>query len=151
MTLVVFSLFVCVPALADEGKDEPGKEKDRKPYSEKYDKKKDESGKGKYYGGMVTEKPIFSVMATLNWTYLRGTILLRANVAYGTRIALLDSNRLLLDAVRYPPGSWVITHPKDRPGYAHVTVYDPQHPGGVYVEGEFNIGSGTFIRVIHNR
>jgi len=43
------------------------------------------------------------------------------------------------DAVTVPPGAWVITYPKDRPGYAHVTVYDPQRPGSDYVEGEFNI------------
>lgn len=150
MTLVVFSLLVCVPALADEGKDESGKGKDRKSYSEKYDKKKDESGKGKYGNGDRE-------------TYFQRNGYTRLNIPPGhypppgeCRIWYPDRPAgqqppPTRGCSQVPPGAWVITHPKDRPGYAHVTVYDPQRPGSVYVEGEFNIGSGKFIRVNLNK
>lgn len=47
-----------------------------------------------------------------------------------------------------PPGAWVIRHPQDNPDHVHVTVFDPQRPGAVLVVGEFNIGSGVFVRVV---
>lgn len=52
-----------------------------------------------------------------------------------------------------PPGAWLIRHPVDRPQYVHVEVYetvvaDPRRPPGVMVIGEFDIGSGSFVRVV---
>jgi len=47
-----------------------------------------------------------------------------------------------------PPGAWVIRHPYDRPDYVHVIVYEPRRPGNIYVIGEFEIASGAFVRVI---
>jgi len=151
MTLVVFSLVVCAPAFADEGKDESGKGKDRKTYTEKYDKKKGESGKGKDY----KEKYDY---ADRN-TYFQRHGYTQLNIPPGhypppgeCRIWYPDrpagQQPPPTGCNNVPPGAWVITHPKDRPGYAHVTVFDPHRPGSVYVEGEFNIGSGTFMRVI---
>lgn len=49
---------------------------------------------------------------------------------------------------RVPPGAWLMRHPADRPDHVHVTVYDPYDPGRVQVVGEFEIGSGVFIRVV---
>lgn len=50
-----------------------------------------------------------------------------------------------------PPDAWVIRHPKDRPGYVHVTVYEPQRPSVVLVVGEFEIGTGAFVRIVLGR
>lgn len=47
-----------------------------------------------------------------------------------------------------PPGAWVIHHPYDHPNHVHVSVYEPDFPGEVYVIGEFEIDSGAFLRVI---
>lgn len=47
-----------------------------------------------------------------------------------------------------PPGAWLIRHPEDRPDHVHVVVYEPNRPGDVYVVGEFEIGSGSFVRVV---
>lgn len=151
MTLVVFTLFVCVSALADEGKDESGKGKDRKPYSEKYDKKKNESGKGKYYGGNGDRETYFQRHGYTQLNIPPGHYPPpgECRVWYPDRPA--GQQPPPTGCSNVPPGAWVITQPKDRPGYAHVTVYDPQRPGSIYVEGEFNIGSGTFIRVILNK
>ncbi|OPY77218.1 MAG: hypothetical protein A4E65_02816 [Syntrophorhabdus sp. PtaU1.Bin153] len=151
MTLIVFSLFVCVPALADEGKDESGKGKDRKLYSEKYDKKKDESGKGKYHGGNGDRESYFQRHGYTQLSIPPGHYPPpgECRIWYPDRPP--GQQPPSAGCSQVPPGAWVITHPKDRSGYAHVTVYDPQRPGSVYVEGEFDIGSGTFIRAILNR
>lgn len=47
-----------------------------------------------------------------------------------------------------PPGAWVIHHPHNLPDRVHVNVYEPGFPGRVYAVGEFDIGSGQFIRII---
>jgi hypothetical protein len=47
-----------------------------------------------------------------------------------------------------PAGAWVIRHPRDHPGHAHVFVYGPQRPGAVLVVGEFKIASGAFVRIV---
>jgi len=47
-----------------------------------------------------------------------------------------------------PPGAWLIRHPRDFPGHVYVNVYEPNYPGRVHVIGEFDIGSGQFIRII---
>lgn len=52
------------------------------------------------------------------------------------------------DCGHVPPGAWVIRHPRDLPGRVHVDVYEPGYPGRVHVIGEFDIGSGQFIRII---
>ncbi|WAK02282.1 hypothetical protein [Methylobacter sp. YRD-M1] len=52
------------------------------------------------------------------------------------------------DCGHVPPGAWVIRHPRGLPGRVHVNVYEPDYPGRVHVIGEFDIGSGQFIRII---
>lgn len=47
-----------------------------------------------------------------------------------------------------PAGAWVIRHPHDDPGHVHVTVYEPGRPGAILVIGEFQIASGTFVRIV---
>lgn len=47
-----------------------------------------------------------------------------------------------------PPGAWLIRHPADRPDHVHISVYDPYEPGAIQVVGEFEIGSGLFIRLV---
>lgn len=47
-----------------------------------------------------------------------------------------------------PPGAWMIRHPPAYPNHVHVHVYDQHRPGRVLVVGEFEISSGTFIRIV---
>lgn len=47
-----------------------------------------------------------------------------------------------------PAGAWLIQHPADLEDRVHVTVYDPDHPGAVLVVGEFDVGSGAFVRIV---
>ena len=47
-----------------------------------------------------------------------------------------------------PPGAWLIHHPENRPEHVHVVVYEPERPGKVLAVGEFEIGSGVFVRVV---
>ena len=47
--------------------------------------------------------PIFNVSVTHSYIFLPGIILLRANVAFGTRIALRNSNRFVSDAAKSLP------------------------------------------------
>lgn len=49
---------------------------------------------------------------------------------------------------RVPHGAWVIHHPHHHKDHVHVKVYDRHRPGTVLVVGEFEIGSGNFIRVV---
>lgn len=67
---------------------------------------------------------------------------------------------------RVPSGAWLIRHPEDDPGHVQVAVYD-EHRHDEYrpdehrrdehrrakiqAVGEFEIGSGKFVRVILNR
>lgn len=50
-----------------------------------------------------------------------------------------------------PAGAWLIQHPADLESSVHVTVYEPDHPGSVVAIGEFDIGSGLFIRVVFTK
>lgn len=47
-----------------------------------------------------------------------------------------------------PPGAWLIRHPADRPDHVHVVVYEPERPRVPLVVGEFEIGSGVFVKVV---
>lgn len=50
-----------------------------------------------------------------------------------------------------PPGAWLIEHPERDPDHVHVVVFDEHHPGTIKVVGEFNIGSGVFVRIVFGR
>jgi hypothetical protein len=57
---------------------------------------------------------------------------------------------------RVPPGVWLIYHPEDVPGHIQVTVYEADRPDEhrrpeIHAAGEFDIGSGEFVRVILDR
>jgi hypothetical protein len=57
---------------------------------------------------------------------------------------------------RVPPGAWLIHHPEDDPGHLQVAVCDEYSPdehrrSEIRAVGEFEIGSGKFVRVILNR
>ncbi len=123
------------------------------------DEEKDESGKGKKYshGGRYDNNG-GSYFHTHGYTHL--------NIPKGhypppgeCRIWYPDRpaghqpppgacNRL---QPRVPPGAWLIYHPEEEPEHVHVIVYDVHRPGSVLVIGEFEIGSGTFLRVVVNR
>lgn len=49
---------------------------------------------------------------------------------------------------RIPPGAWLIQHPEEDLDHVHVIVYDDEHPGRINVVGEFEIDSGSFVRVV---
>lgn len=50
--------------------------------------------------------------------------------------------------VPVPPGAWLIRHPMGAANHVHVSAYDPHRPGVVQAIGEFDIGSGMFVRII---
>jgi hypothetical protein len=50
-----------------------------------------------------------------------------------------------------PPGAWLIRHPEDDREHAHVIVYDEHRPGSILVVGEFEIATGVFVRVVLDR
>lgn len=47
-----------------------------------------------------------------------------------------------------PPGAWVIQHPNDKPDVVHINAYDERQPGVIRAVGEFNIGTGVFVRIV---
>ena len=49
---------------------------------------------------------------------------------------------------RIPPGAWLIEHPPEMRDRVRATVYDPRGMGSVQAVGEFDIGSGAFVRVL---
>lgn len=51
-----------------------------------------------------------------------------------------------------PAGAWLIQHPSDIPSdHVTVSVYEPQSPGVIQAVGEFEIGSGIFVRDVFNK
>lgn len=48
---------------------------------------------------------------------------------------------------RVPRGAWLIRHPGGQSRHVHVSVYDEKRRGAVSIVGEFEIGSGVFVRV----
>jgi hypothetical protein len=50
-----------------------------------------------------------------------------------------------------PPGAWLIRHPEDDPRHVHINVYDEHRPETVRVIGEFDIGSGAFVRIVFGK
>jgi hypothetical protein len=52
---------------------------------------------------------------------------------------------------KVPPGGWLITNSGDDPKHVHIHVYDERKPNTIKVTGEFEIGSGIFVRVVGGR
>ena len=47
-----------------------------------------------------------------------------------------------------PPGAWLLHRPEDDPEHVQVIVLEERHPDTIQVIGEFDIGSGLFVRVV---
>lgn len=47
-----------------------------------------------------------------------------------------------------PPGAWVIQHPEDDLDHVQVIAYGSENPGEIIEVGEFEIGTGLFVRVV---
>jgi hypothetical protein len=50
-----------------------------------------------------------------------------------------------------PPGAWLIRHPEDKSDHVLVDVYDKRRPGLILVTGEFEMGTGVFVRIVINK
>lgn len=133
---VVLALSLAAPAMADEGKDESGKGKERK--ARAGEPREKEGGQDTYFHRKGYDR--------LNIPAGHYPPPGECRVWFPDRPAGQQPPPTGCDQV--PPGAWVIRHPKDKPGHAHVTVFEPQRPGTVQVVGEFNIGSGNFIRIV---
>lgn len=129
---------VCAPALAAEGKDESGKGKDRK-----------HSCTGKYENG--DREPYFRRHGCrcLNMPEVHVPPPCECRIWCPDRPA--GQQPPSAECGRVPPGAFVISHPKGNPGYAYVTVWDPQRPGSIDVVREFNIRSNTFVGIVLDR
>jgi hypothetical protein len=56
-----------------------------------------------------------------------------------------DCRRL---GARVPPGAWLITRPEADRRHVRVNVYEETTPNRIRVTGEFDIGTGGFVRVV---
>lgn len=138
--IVVLCLALMVSAaVADEGKDESGKGKRDKYYSEKH-----------YRGHQGGSESYFHQHG---YTHL--------NIPAGhypppgeCRIWFPDrppgqQPPPIRCGDPVPPGAWLIRHPANLPReHVTVTVFEPRRPGVIHAVGEFDIGSGMFIRVV---
>jgi len=52
---------------------------------------------------------------------------------------------------RVPRGAWLMRHPGHDDNHVEVIVYDDHRPGSIRAVGEFDIGSGAFVRVVLDR
>ena len=50
-----------------------------------------------------------------------------------------------------PLGAWLIQHPEESRDGVFVMVYDEHRPGTISVVGEFEIGSGNFLRIVFDK
>ena len=163
-----------LPALADEGKDESGKGRDRKEYrGEENSSKNEYKGKAEYRKEKdrkeyYRDKDSKKHYADDPYKYRRD----------GKRSYLHDHgySRLNIPPGHYPPpgecrlwypdrpaghqpppfrcgdpvprGAWLIQNPGDVPNHVRVTAYDLAVPGRIMEVGEYDLGSGGLIRVI---
>jgi len=137
MTLVIFA-FVGSSALAGEGKNESGKETKDRPYfsyTENAPKKGDSESYFQRLGYTQLHIPAGHYPPPGE-----------CRIWYPDRPA--EQQPLRLGCSQVPPGAWVLQLPKERPGFAHVIVYDPEQADHIYVIGEFDIRSGKFERIV---
>jgi len=132
-------------AYADEGKDESGKGRGRYSYEKRWERDRDrhnghweEDGRGSYF-----HKHGYTHLDIPPGHYPPPG---ECRIWYPDRPA--GHQPPPGDCSRVPPGAWVIHHPYDLPGRVHVNVYEPSYPGRVHIIGEFDIGSGEFVRII---
>lgn len=174
--LFAIALALHLPALADEGKNESGKGRERKEYRVDEDswkreyKGKDDyrKEKGRKEYSKDKDKDFRKHYADDPYKYRRD----------GKRSYLHDHgySHLKIPPGHYPPpgecriwypdrpaghqpppfrcgdpvprGAWLIHNPGDVPNHVRVTAYDLAVPGRILEVGEYDIGSGGLIRVI---
>lgn len=131
--------------IADEGKDESGKGYQPK---QEHMKKKDRSG----YGDMHGDDDYFHRHGYTRLNIPKGHYPPpgECRIWYPDRPAGQqpppgDCGRLIR---RVPPGAWLIEHPEGMRDVVYVNAYDEYQPGVVQAIGEFNIGSGVFIKIV---
>lgn len=163
-----------ISALADEGKDESGKGRERQEYRadkdswkrvytgrDEYKKEKDRK---EYHGDKDSGKHYADDPYKSRWDGKRSYL---HDQGYG---------RLSIPPGHYPPpgecriwypdrpaghqpppfrcgdpvprGAWLIQNPGDMPNHVRVTAYDEGVPGRILEVGEYDIASGGLIRVI---
>ncbi len=135
--LAIFA-FACSSALAVEGKGEPGEEMMDSPYFSYTENAKKKDASESYF-------------QRLGYTQLQIPAGHYAppgecRIWYPDRPA--EQQPLRLGCSQVPDGAWVIQLPKEKPGFAHVFVYDPEQSDSIYVIGEFDIRSGKFERIV---
>ena len=171
--VVIFIAFH-VSALADEGKDESGKGRNRQEYKaerdswkldskgkdqQKEEKDREEYNKDRNYNKHYTDDP-YKYRRDGRRSYLHDHGYSRLNIPPGHypppgECRLWYPNR---PAGHQPPpfncgdpvprGAWLIQNPGDTPNNVRVTAYDLAVPGRILEVGEYEIDSGWLIRVI---
>ncbi|WP_448871276.1 hypothetical protein [Desulfobulbus propionicus] len=160
-----------LPALADEGKDESGKGKDRQEYrvdqdswkrghtgKDEYRKEKDRKeyrrDKEKHAHDSSKDQP------DRRRSYLHDHGYSRLNIPPGHYPPPGECRLWYPDrpAGHQPPpfqcgnpvprGAWLIQNPGDVPNHVRVTAYDLAVPGRILEVGEYDIGTGGLIRVL---
>ena len=171
---IVILLAFHVFALADEGKDESGKERNRQEYKADKDSWKLDR-KGKDQQKEDKDRKEYNKDINSNKHYTDDPYKYRRD---GKRSYLQDHgySRLNIPPGHYPPpgecrlwypdrpaghqptpfkcgdpvprGAWLIQNPGDTPNNVRVTAYDLAVPGRILEVGEYDIDSGGLIRVI---
>lgn len=163
-----------MPTLADEGKDESGKGRERKEYRADKDswkqeyKGRDDYGKEKdrkeYYKGENSRKHYaddpYKYRRDGKRSYLHAHGYSRLNIPPGHYPPPGECRLWYPDrpAGHQPPpfrcgdsvprGAWLIQNPGDVPNHVRVTAYDLAVPGRIMEVGEYDLGSGGLVRVI---
>jgi len=148
------TLCFSVAAMADEGKDESGK---GYPSKEEHMKKKYEGPEKEHreYGHKRGDNDYFQSHGYTRLDIPKGHYPPpgECRIWYPDRPAGQqpppgDCGRLIR---RVPPGAWLIEHPEDKSDVVYVNAYDEYQPGVIQAVGEFNIGSGAFIKIVVDR
>jgi hypothetical protein len=140
-SLLTVIIFATSPALrADEGKDESGKGKERESYRHRPHERQHDRGNTYFHRDGYTHLDIPAGHYPPPG---------ECRIWYPDRPAGHQPPPGKCSS-RVPAGAWLIRHPANNPDHVHVVVYEPNRPGVVQVVGEFNIGTGVFVRVVLN-
>lgn len=149
-------LFYSSNAVADEGKDESGKGGDRKEYKGEYKERMEYKGRHKEeYKEDGTSHDYFHEHGYDRLDIPKGHYPPpgECRVWYPERPAGQQPppGKCGELAGRVPPGAWLIKHPQDDLDHVLVNVYDEHRPGRIHVVGQFEIGTGSFVRIVINK